>query len=140
MLPITGNSTIDLKINPKTNPLWTLHNCCIFGNLTKNISDASVSQLHFFDEGREATVKNIGDTFGSCLRSYCKQTPPCSITTSPTSLYAYRATLEDAGQNYSIHKGGDGLDLVRGICDNVPARITSDIGGIGVCSPYSVHQ
>lgn len=115
------------------NPLWTLHNCFIFGSVTKNMFDASMSQLHFFDEGREATINNIVERFSSCLKSYCKQIPNCIGEASPSPLL------------YSYNPGSKGLvaggqDLVWNICSNIPARITSDVGGIGVCSPHSVYQ
>lgn len=121
---------LPLTLDPKINPLWTLHNCFIFGNITKNMSDASMSQFHFLDEGRETTIKNIGDKFSSCLVNHCKQFPQCESTISSSYI--------DANLIYDQFTSGQ--TLVQGICDNIPARITSDVGGIGVCNPHAIHQ
>lgn len=90
-------------------------------------------KLHYLDEGKDATVYNIGQTLESCLSSYCK-TLNCSDAgmESGSTLYAI-----SSDPRYDGWSTGHGQSLVASICDSVPRRVNSDVGGIGVGPLFS---
>lgn len=115
--------------------LPTLHNCYIFGNVTGNMSVSNIKfaqQLHYLDEGRNATAANVGQTLGTCLLKYCKTLPECGTglgdnLPDPISFWS----------DFPSTSGAFGPYLVDRICTSIPARISSDVGGIGVSQPCS---
>lgn len=105
--------------------LPTLHNCFMFGNISKEIELARM--LHYNDEEHNVTTNNVGRILTDCLINYCKTLPGCD------------EAYHESYSNYPpLRFRGDPNDtssrqqLVDSICDNVPVRINSDVGGIGV--------
>ena len=118
--------------------LPTLHNCYTFVNVTGNmsLSDAKiVRNLHYLDEGGNTTAANVDQTLGTCLLKYCHSLPDCGAwvsefnTSNPEDLSSW---VEDP-EKYSSNIRNP---LVEMICNCVPARVSSDVGGIGVSQPF----
>lgn len=106
--------------------LPTLHNCVMFGSVTAgDFPNPGASQiaakLHYLHNESNATANHVAWVLEGCLSKYCDTVPNC------------REGLPLFWDNY------DGFwrkkrDLVFSICENMPSRINSDVGGIGVSS------
>ena len=102
--------------------LSTLHNCVIFPNITALSQNhtgpdfQTVRQLYSLDETSSATSANVIDKLSKCFAASCTATDGCEIPTAEPFLY----TLDY------------GYRLIENLCDNIPATINSDIGGVGV--------
>lgn len=110
--------------------LPTLHNCFMFANVTRQSSnntevEKTAKELHYLDDGGNATAETVAQVLEDCLSSYCDTLPLCSeeaivYDSLSTSLW---------GDNEQHSKGNA---LVNSICNNIPWKINSDLGGIGV--------
>lgn len=104
--------------------LPTLHNCFMFGYMTDDLDTAT--KLHYIDADHNATVAHVAHILEDCLSKYCDTLSDCSEEASEygdlPSLWGDYDTL------------GRGQGLASSICDNIPWRINSDVGGIGVSS------
>ncbi|KAL8721026.1 MAG: hypothetical protein Q9181_007795 [Wetmoreana brouardii] len=98
--------------------------------MTSNASGPALEfmqDIHYLDEGRDATSSNVNQTLGTCLLKYCETLTGCreAITVWKHTLYAY---YDD---DYVQWFEGNGRQLVNAICANIPRSINSDVGGIG---------
>ena len=129
------------------NPLPTLHNCFLFGNVSNTSHETSgfefASNLHFVDGERNKTADNVARVLEDCFSSYCDTLPNCP---EEYSQYSDKSTLwsEDEWSDTYTASGepylentvyGRGYYLVHSICEFIPARINPEVGGIGV-SPF----
>lgn len=114
--------------------LPTLHNCYIFGNVTTNMTEIDTtfaSALHYLDDGQNGTATHVGRTLGSCLWKYCETLSDCKtyITEAWGDISPDRISFWTRDhENFAI-----GPTLVTQICSSIPARISSDVGGIDLC-------
>ena len=105
-------------------PAYNSHNRFVFNSISASASDLLVpdfeyaQSLDFLDEGYDSTVARINANPGQCLSDYCDSLDGCNHLSYPdTSLYDKYNSL-----GYYLSS----------ICNSVPKRITSDVGGIGV--------
>lgn len=116
--------------------LPTLHNCFIFGNVTAEYMSESdtafAEELHYLEREQNATATNVGQTLGKCLLRYCETLSDQCYTNidGPISADQISFWTEDGGGVSFV-----GTVLVGKICSSIPARISSDVGGIGVSNP-----
>ncbi|KAL8852646.1 MAG: hypothetical protein Q9221_002526 [Calogaya cf. arnoldii] len=116
--------------------LPTLHNCFMFANMTDGGFEPA-GKLHYLDEQRNATRDNVARVLDDCLSTYCDTLPHCSEKTKQ-----YR-DLPSLWSVTDVHAAGSsatrGQVLTKAICDNIPWRINSDVGGIGVYVSYWIQ-
>ncbi|KAL8824421.1 MAG: hypothetical protein Q9170_008162 [Blastenia crenularia] len=98
-----------------------------------------MEQLHYLDEGSNATADNAGQTIGTCLLKYCDALPDCIEyagfehgALDDTSFWA--SNSDNTGYYDPI-----GPYLVWLICAVMPASVNSDVGGIGVSDVFSAR-
>ena len=105
--------------------LPTLHNCYMSVNSPLGSSNTG-AKLQLLDE-HNATANNVARVLEDCLVNYCHTLPICR---EDTETYINRPSLWS--DNDSPRYTGKGKALISSICRNIPWRINSDVGGIGV--------
>lgn len=117
--------------------LPTLHNCFMFPNVTYGrFQNAEANQtatdLHYRDGERNATAQNVARVLEDCFLNYCGTLPGCY---QETREYRDLPSLWSVDDSIAFNPFfGKGRALATSICDNIPWRINSDVGGIGVSS------
>ena len=125
--------------------LTTLHNCVLLPNITQNDNQTIVARAggsaaaqldtdyllgqQYYQPSASPAGHDMLNTLIPCLEEYCTTLNGCNVS-SP----------ERFGLNTSVVYGNNGYGsfVVSQICSNVPDKILSDIGGIGVGRLHSV--
>ncbi|KAL8837913.1 MAG: hypothetical protein Q9176_005389 [Flavoplaca citrina] len=114
--------------------LPTLHNCFMFGNVSNGGSETA-AKLQLINE-LNATANNVARVLDDCLTNYCHTIPDCmGASKSYMDLPSLWSDSSYGFTNFS----GKGPTLVDSICSNVPWRINSDVGGIGIYVSYWIQ-
>ncbi|KAL8992287.1 MAG: hypothetical protein Q9169_007216 [Polycauliona sp. 2 TL-2023] len=113
---------------PNLTPLTTLHNCFMFGNVSNAVYESNgvdyAADFGYEGGWHNATSDNVAHVLEDCFVSYCQGLPDCS-----EDYRQYDDNSSLWGEYYYMVSRGH--HLVRSICDNIPWRIDSEVGGIG---------